>query len=361
MEDYYPNRKEKYGSMRIVVNGRFLTRKITGVERYAKEILIGLDKLSSPGEIILAVPKNYKANTIVLENIETVEVGKLTNREWEHISLPIYAIHSKRIPLSFCNVAPLVYPGICTIFDMKIKSHPEYYSKKFLAWYNLLFSNQIRRADFILTDSGSAKNEIIKYYPKVNKDKLIVIPCAWQHTKSISFDEGALKKYHLNKGEYYFSIGSLEPNKNFKWVAEEAKLNPGRIYAVAGTINRKVFSDGIGFNCPNNMKLLGYVTDEEAKTLMRDCRGFLFPSFYEGFGMPPLEAMSAGCKNVVVSDIEVMHEIFEDSVTYIDPNLHNIKYDSIKLSNEKCQIILKKYSWDKSARELYKLLNDINN
>ena len=63
-----------------------------------------------------------------------------------------------------------------------------------------------------------------------------------------------------------------------------------------------------------------WVSDEGAKTLMRDCKVFLFPTFYEGFDIPPLEAISAGAKQVVVSDTEVMHEVFGDSVSYINPN-----------------------------------------
>ena len=99
------------------------------------------------------------------------------------------------------------------------------------------------------------------------------------------------------------------------------------------------------------MKLLGYVSDEEAKTLMRDCKAFLFPSIYEGFGIPPLEAMSAGCKRIIVSDTEVMHEIFGDSVEYI-----NIKKEEITFSEND---VLSTYSWEKSALQLRLLICDV--
>lgn len=86
-----------------------------------------------------------------------------------------------------------------------------------------------------------------------------MIPNAWQHYERIAYDENALNKYGLEEGNYYFSMCSLEPNKNFKWIAEEAKENSDAIFAVAGSINKKVFADGLGFDCPENMKLLGYV------------------------------------------------------------------------------------------------------
>ena len=153
---------------------------------------------------------------------------------------------------------------------------------------------------------------------------------------------------------------SLEPNKNFRWIAEEAKRNSNCIFAVAGSINKKVFADGMGFECPDNMKLLGYVSDEEAKTMMRDCKAFLFPTFYEGFGIPPLEAMSAGVKNIYVSDTAVMHEIFEDSVQYINPNQYNDVFNSDVVSTEdSIGRVLSKYSWKKSAEIFSAVISSI--
>ena len=110
------------------------------------------------------------------------------------------------------------------------------------------------------------------------------------------------------------------------------------------------------FEVPDNLKFLGYVSDEEAKTLMRDCKAFLFPTFYEGFGIPPLEALSTGAK-VVVSDASCIREIFENSVYYIDP--YNSDIDLKKLLDtpvESSEKILNKFSWRKSAEELGMML-----
>lgn len=136
-----------------------------------------------------------------------------------------------------------------------------------------------------------------------------------------------------------------------------ARKNPQMEFAVAGSINETVFADGLGFKCPDNMELLGYVTDEEAKSLMRNCISFIFPTFYEGFGIPPLEAISAGAQSIIVSDTEIMHEIFGDNVNYIDPN--NYEMDITKffnITNEGKKQLLNKYSWEKSAKVLYEFL-----
>lgn len=245
------------------------------------------------------------------------------------------------------------------IHDVKIKATPQYFSKKFLLWYEILFGNATKRAKKIITVSEFSKSEIVKYF-KVDPDNITVIPNAWQHYERIGYDESALSTYGLEKNNYYFSMCSLEPNKNFKWIAEEARKNAGVTFAVAGSINRNVFSEGLGFELPPNMKLLGFVSDEEAKTLMRDCSAFLFPTFYEGFGIPPLEAISAGSKQVVVSDTDVMHEIFGDGVVYVDPNDCNIALsDFPEISEAQVSGLLAKYSWKKSAETLLELLKSM--
>lgn len=340
--------------MNIIINGRFLIHKITGVERYAREIVLELDKLVKPGEIEMAVPPETR-EIPSYTNIRMVRIGRLHDRLWEHSSFPLYVKKKRGVSLNLCNVAPLCSPGIVCIHDVKIKARPQDFSKKFLLWYNLLFMNETKRARKIITVSEFSKKEIMKYY-NVSPDRIDVIPNAWQHYKRIEYDEATLKKYKLEKGQYYFSICSLEPNKNFKWIAEVAQKMPESVFAIAGSINKTVFSEGLDFNCSENMRLLGYVSDQEAKTLMRDCKAFLFPTFYEGFGIPPLEAISAGCENVIVSDTEVMHEVLGESANYIDPYETKEGLPTRRIRNKDC---LMRYSWEESARKLMTVVRKI--
>lgn len=339
---------------KIIVNGKFLLHKTTGVERHAREILQELDKQIANEDIVLAIPKGSK-DIPNYQNIKIEQVGLLTNNLWEQISFPIYVKKNKAISLNLCNASPLIDPGVVNIHDVKVKAKPEYFNKIFSAWYNLLFKNDVKRAKYIITVSNFSKKEIIKYF-HADENKITVIPNAWQHYEKIKYDENALNKYNLKRNDYYFSMSSLEPNKNFKWIAEVAKKNPNQEFAIAGSINSKVFSEGLGFDCPNNMKLLGFVSDEEAKTLMRDCKAFIFPTYYEGFGLPPMEAISAGCKSVIVSDSEVMHEIFGDGVEYIDPDIYELDDTLVDLNKDK---ILSMYSWSKSANLLMNLLHKV--
>ena len=341
----------------IIINGRFLVHKTTGVERYAKEIINELDNLAELDQIILAIPPEIdKANISKFKNIKNVQIGKLNNRLWEKISFPLYVFMKRGISLNLCNVAPLLSPGIVCIHDVKIKAKPQFFNKKFLLWYKLLFFNATKRAKAIITVSEFSKREIQKYY-KVESSKIHVVNSTWQHFEKIEFDNKVLGKYNLEANKYYFSMSSIEPNKNIKWIAEAAKNNTDEMFVIAGIINEDVFSTGLGFECPSNMQLLGYISDAEAKTLMRDCKAFLFPTFYEGFGLPPMEAYSAGAKCAVVSNTEVMHEIYGDAVIYINPNNYSVDLSKVAcINHDKILDILGKYSWKKSASDLYEIL-----
>lgn len=239
------------------------------MERYAREILNELDRIVELGSIALAVPPEVEGIP-KYDNISIVKAGRFHNRLWEHISFPWYVHKQKGISLNLCNVALFPAPGIVCIHDVKIRATPQYFSKKFLLWYSLLLLNATKREKKIVTVSKFSKSEIVKHF-KVSPEKIVVIPNAWQHYEKIGYDENTLNKYSLSKGEYFFSMCSLEPNKNFKWIAEVERQTPQSVFAVAGSINEKVFAESLGFVCPENMILLGYVRDEEAKTLMRDC------------------------------------------------------------------------------------------
>ena len=343
---------------KIIINGRFLIHRVTGVERFARELIIELDKVIKPGEIEMAIPPEAK-DVPMYKNIAVKRVGKLHNQAWEHISFPKYVHGQHGISLNLCNVAPLVSPGITCIHDVKVKATPQYFSKKFLAWYNLLLSNETRRCRALITVSEFSKREICKYFG-VQPSKITVIPNGWQHYKRIGYDDDALNKYGLQKKKYYFSMCSLEPNKNFRWIAEVACQHPEMIFAISGSINKTVFANGLGFECPDNMKLLGYVSDEEAKSLMKNCEAFLFPTFYEGFGIPPLEAIVAGARSVIVSDTEVMHEVLGEVANYVDPNQPKLPSKSLRIISEQQKIeVLSKFSWKDSASKLLNLLRSM--
>ena len=334
--------------MKKIINGRFLTQGITGVQRFAHEIIRELDNIVSPGEYKILVPRNIIYKDLKYKNIEIEICGNLMGHLWEQLELPFYVRKNKGKLLNLCNTAPIINPGIVTIHDIQTKVHPEFFSKKFALWYNLMNKFNIKNSKKIITVSEFSKSEIIKYYG-VPSEKINVIYNGWQHMDRIERDESILTKLKIKTEEYILGVSSMNPNKNFKYILRLAKLHPEYNFVIAGKKNSDIFKDS-SIEELKNLTWAGYVTDEELKSLYANAKAFVFPSFYEGFGIPPLEAIACGCKNIFVSNTSSLIEIYRDKVNYINPK----KIEKIVFLDKASKRILKDYIWRKSANSLYK-------
>ena len=338
----------------ILVNGRFLTQEMTGVQRYATEVVKEFDKLNK--QVIVLAPKGINRNEIKYRNIKVLEVGILSGHLWEQLILPLYVIkYMIKYDVKFinlCNVAPMLIPGYVTIHDISFKSNSQHLSFKFVIWYRFITFINIRRYKKIFTVSEFSKSEIIEYY-KINPNKVIVTYNAAEHLKNVKHNKDILKKFDLENKKFYFSLGSKSPHKNHIFIEKLALNNPDKTFVVSGNANKvfKGFEDVIEKNL-KNLIYTGYINDSEMVSLYKNCEAFIFPSLYEGFGIPPLEAMVAGCKKIILSDIEVFHEIFDDAVIYVDTqNAERLNLEEIK-SIENSEKILKKYTWKNTAKKI---------
>lgn len=341
----------------VVINGKFMSQKVTGVQRYAREMLLEMDRLAGGMNITLLTDSGVQ-DIPELKNIRIVRAGRFSGNLWEQISLPLYVIKHKALCVSLCNMAPILTPHVVVIHDVSFRVNRNFFSKKFVLWYNFVFSLIIRRIKKIVTVSQFSRSEIQRVFG-VDEARIAVTYNGWQHYQRISMPEGVPEKYGLSPGEYYFAMSSMAPNKNFRWIARAARNNPGRIFAVSGAINNKVFGDIFDFEIPRNLKFLGYVSDEEAKALSAGARAFLFPSFYEGFGIPPLEALSTGTQ-AVVADASCMREIFGECVHYISPDDPAVDID--RITSVPCAPpgeLLSKYSWEKSAEIIMSVISNL--
>ena len=129
---------------KIFVNGKFLSQRITGVQRYARELLLELVKIIGKEQLNLVIPCEVK-EIPRYNNINVISVGRKKGILWEQIEFPIYVKRHHGVSLNLCNVAPLISPDIVCIHDVKIKATPHFFSKKFLLWYSLLFKNETKR------------------------------------------------------------------------------------------------------------------------------------------------------------------------------------------------------------------------
>lgn len=352
---------------KIVINGRFITQKLTGVQRYALEITKSLDSLlenfTLPVELV--IPQNISDKAFpILKNIIIKSIGINSGIKWEQLDLSTYIKSEKGLGVHLCNSVPIFSPkGICCVHDITYKVNPQFITTKhlFLAklWHLFQYKIAIKESLHVTTVSEYSRQEIIRDY-NIKPEKITVAYNGYQHfNPKIEGDDSLQKFSNLEDKKYYFSLATMAKNKNFPWIVEAAVKNPDSIFAVAGNINIQQLGNNLGEKLPENLITLGYISDNDAKILMKHCKAFIFPSFYEGFGIPPLEAMSMGAP-VICSNAACLPEVFMDCVHYINPyesspDLDLLLKENISASDK----VLNAYSWDKSANiylELLKLI-----
>ena len=305
----------------FVVNGRFMGRPVTGVERFAREILLALDQGLHewlPGaRLILAVPPGTP-DTLGLRNADVVEVGQKQGHAWEQLEL---ARFRPELPLiSLCNTAPIMRRRQhVVIHDAAVFSLPEAYGWKFRLAYKVMHHALARLGANILTVSEFSRRELAGHL-HLPASRIGVLPESGEHMLRLQPDDTILERHGLGQRPYVLAVSSNHLGKNFGFVAQ-ALLQLGQPdfdVVVAGGSNSAVFAQR-GTNLPPFIKRVGYVSDEALASLYRHAACFVFPSVYEGFGLPPLEAMTIGCP-VLASRAASIPEVCGNAAIYFDPS-----------------------------------------
>ena len=351
---------------KIVINGINLSMasSTTGIPRYCREIITRLDKLCAENQIDIEYAYLKGAANKVLplgefKYIKPVSINVNNKRYANLVTLPKYVKKQKAIAISL-SPDPLNCKGhIACIHDLRPAIFKEYDSWHFKLSYRFILSIIRRKASKIVTVSNYQDEEIRRFLKIREEGKIVTIYNGWEHMQSVDADETILQKYDiLHAGNFNYALGSLAPHKNFKWIVEMAKRNPHEIFAIAGGKDLRNWKDNIQTDQIPNLIFLGYVSDAENKALMQSCKAFLHPSKYEGFGIPPLEALSCGA-SVAVAKATCLPEVYEDCVHYFDPDDYEV--DLERLLTEPVsppQKILAKCSWEKSAQQWLDLIKE---
>ncbi len=358
---------------KVMINGYFVDKHINGIPRYAMEIVKRLDKNFAQGEIELIVPKNA-INIPNLDNIQVIRIGKKDERTagilWGNTYFRKYVCEHNAGCINFTNHAEFVRNSLTTLHDA-IWSRKDKYELELLQKENrkLFFKRLIERgvfyseayvkkktAQYIITVSEFSKVRIAREFG-IEHNRIKVIGAGWEHMKGIQ-SVNEFNDSRICKNNYFFSLGNIYPHKNVKWIIDEAKRMPEEIFVIAGKMPYK-FVDVFKEDFPNII-FLGHISEGFMKYLMENCKALLFPSLEEGFGVPPLEALSLGTQ-VIVSDIPVMREIYKDTVHYIDPVGKPVDLNEIlnKKTNGDISEILEKHSWDETAKQWEQLIREV--
>jgi len=349
----------------ILINGFFLCRNLTGIERYAYEITKRLDLLCQPNEIAIIIPKNIK-NVPEFKNIHIIRYGKkIQNIIWQMCTLQFFLLlHREYIVLEYGNTCLPFAPGIVFLHDIYCEFFPEDFTAfrdKVIRLYNRWQYRLIaKKAKKIITVSNFTRNQIAENFA-VNAEKISVIYSSWNHFKYITPDYSIFDKFPVLSSLFYFSLGSLSRRKNIKWIIDYAKKNPYIIFAISGISLPTVKADELNNSIPSNIILLGYLDDSKVKALMTQCKAFILPSYYEGFGLTPLEALSCGAK-IIVANTASLPEIYGNTAHYIDPFNTDVDLEQLlKEPIESPDEILAKYSYDKAASMVYDIIQEYSN
>ncbi len=339
-----------------VINARFLTQRISGVQRVAIEISRRLKKLRP--DIILVAPRNI-LHTELAGELDVRIHGRLTGHAWEQLELPGYVKrHKATLLINLANSAPLTGgPKIVTIHDLAFRRHPEWFSRKFAGYYRLMIPRIARSAAKVITDSDFSKGELMDLMGLAESD-IRVIPCAVDSCFSpVTSDT-------VEHSRYLLAVSSVDPRKNFQSVIRAfQQLNRSDLRLLIVGAAHEAFSSSSGIEASaadNRIDFTGYVSDGELVDLYRHAELFVFPSLYEGFGLPPLEAMACGCP-CVVSDAGSLPEVCGDAAAYCDPNNVVDIADKINMvlndSHLRSALIQKgliraaEFTWDRAASE----------
>lgn len=351
----------------IAVNGRFLTQPLSGVQRFAWELLRAMDRIrrDEPGHAGADLPMEIlcPASASPLPDLSTIPVrpvGRMGGYAWEQVELPLAA--RGRLVLNLCNLAPVLARKITVIHDTIVWQMPENYTLAFVAAYRLLLPLIARTSSACVTVSDASKHSLIRF-GVTGRRPVSVIHNGIDHILAPSDPQPAETVPWPER--FVFALGNAAPNKNAALVRAIAPRlrQMGIATVLAGGGNAAVFA-GAGGGAAEVMEL-GRVSDAVIREGFRRALTFVFPSFHEGFGIPPLEAMALGCP-VVASQTSAMPEILGDAALLRDPRVPDQWLDAIAVLAadphlraglvERGWARAALYTWDRSARRMLSLL-----
>lgn len=373
--------------MHIGIDARFFGPFGKGLGRYTQKLIESLEELDTENRYTIFLRKeNFDDYKPKKSNFKKV----CAHFEWysleEQTKWPQFLSRYKCDLVHFPHFnVPLSYKGryVVTIHDLIILHFPtrrattldpiKYAAKQFA--YKVVIKNAVKKAKKIITVSEFSKRDIVKHF-NLDKKRVIVTYEAADMKVQNSVEFQILKdKFNINK-PYILYVGNAYPHKNIEKLVESfaktSEKNPDVQLVLVGKMDYfyQRIKQLVDDNNYKNIIFPGFVTDEELQALYENCRVYTFPSLYEGFGLPPLEAMAKGAP-VISSREACMPEILKEGALFYNPYsvddieqkteeiLHNeeVRKDLI----EKGSKVVSSYSWEKCGGDTLKVYQSILN
>jgi glycosyltransferase involved in cell wall biosynthesis len=361
---------------RVLINGLLINDQNTGIGNYGYNLINTLSENIKDYNVSVLCQQDIKFNNINMIHKNYTSNYKRILAE----QIMLLKEFNKYDLIHFIDYSsPLIKikkPFIVTIHDLSYYKYPETFTygsrkiKKIIAPYS------IKNATRIIADSNNTKKDILSMF-NVNEEKIKVIYPGrpnYQRIEDINEIKKVKRKYRIS-GEYILYLGTLEPRKNilslidayYNLIKEEISENlviagkKGWLYSdIFEKVNHLKLSDRIIF--------VGFVDEKDKPALYSGAKVFIYPSLYEGFGLPPLEAMTCGTP-VIASRTSSLPEVIEESGIYINPrdinSISQALYDLIKnknLRNKLKELGIKRsrfFDWKKTVEQVLEVYNEI--
>jgi glycosyltransferase involved in cell wall biosynthesis len=305
-------------SVYFAVNGRYLTQSVTGVQRYARNVVAAMNGILAQADTQAPIIAPISASDPRLPAMPLITAGPLNGHAWEQVVLP--ARWPGRL-LNLCNTAPAIRADqIVCIHDSNVFVAPDSYGAAFRATYRVLQPFLARRAAKITTVSADSARQIATHLP-VSAADIAVLPDGHEH--ALAWDPALARTAPSFVSEagrrFVLALGSRARHKNLQLVLQIApELAAMDLEVIVAGGGNGIFAPEKLSNAPK-VKMLGYVTDHDLAYLMDRALCLLFPSWTEGFGLPIVEGMARGCP-VISSDRASMAEVCGDAALLAAPD-----------------------------------------
>jgi len=367
--------------MKIVINALGPSKIKAGIGNYLFNLISELSRIDPTNKyIIFASSENIEYYTNSNPNFKLINIGFWAGKRflrilWEQFVLPIKLLElNADILFSPGFVCPLIKVTryVTVIHDMTFFSHPQVHTFFKRLYFPFMIRQSVKRSEKIIAVSNNTSREIQKYIQIPERKLSVTHLAASTLSEENSTSNNLSKKYGIDS-EFMLFVGMLEPRKNLKLIIKALPEIIDKnlklvIVGKKGWMIDNLFDDIKAGNLENRVIFTGFVPDEELLEFYKTAQMFVYPSLYEGFGIPVLEAMSAGCP-VITSNVSSLPEVAGDAAIMINPDDSTELARAINLLNSdenyRNQMIgkgfenIKKFNWEKTAIETLSIFDNL--
>jgi len=371
--------------MKIGIDARLLERNMTGIGRYLENVVKNIYSFDKKNEYVLFTYKKFpKFKETNVQNVSTMDIGassmvtKIKSALWLHLVLPFF-LKKEKIDIFFSPNTLLPFfkttkKNVVTVHDVFHLVNPKFHSFFYRVYVSLFLSRSVKSADLVFTVSNASKKDIVNFL-KIKEEKIVVAYLAADSRfipRSLSLEDRHFytEKYKL-PDRFVLYLGVLEERKNIEGIIKIADELLGKTdipIVLAGKVGHGGEKYLKEIEKRKNIFYCGFFDDVDLPYIYNIADIFLFPSYYEGFGLPPLEAMKSGVP-VITSNTSSLPEVVGEGGILLDPNDHKSFVKAIMLlqfnPRERTRLIeegikqAEKFDFMRTARMTIEALNSL--